>query len=269
MEERRESNSDLEELGVFSAANNYLLLFFALACLLSSFFLQSFFFAIDRARLGVIVADGVGILLPLFLLLRKFPPGVAYQLKLKGPRGLLTLRVLLATGAMIVVTDFVYMITLKYLSPPPEYLDALLSFKPTGFLSFLVSFAAVCLIVPLAEEVLFRGFVQQIFARNMNEALAFVLAGLLFGVVHLDPHLLLSISFYGIFLSYLFYATGNLIYPVLSHAFFNSLSLIQLAYSTQDNILEPPFYARNAWIPVASLVMLLFFLREIRREARE
>jgi len=267
MEDRNESNFELKDLNIFTAVNNYFLLFFGLACVMSSVYLQGLFLYFNQIRIGISVSALVGIILPIFLITRRFPQGFRRQLRIARPAPARTIYVIVSTLLMVVIIDFIYILSQRLFPVPGDFTENLELLKPDGAYTFLVTFVGLCVVVPFAEELVFRGIVQQVFHRNMNDVLAFVTAGIFFGVVHLNAHLLISICVYGVFLGFVFYATQNLIYTILSHAVFNTVSFIQLASTSPEHFGDPPFYVKDAWMIIASAVLLAFFLRKIKKEA--
>jgi len=107
--------------------------------------------------------------------------------------------------------------------------------------------------------------IQRVFSRNMNEVLAFVLAGVFFGVIHLTPQLMLSMVVFGVFLGYLFYATSNLTYPILAHCILNSVAFYQLMLTSDEEVISNPFYTGSYWILGASVAVLFFLLIKIKK----
>jgi membrane protease YdiL (CAAX protease family) len=265
MEEKNESNIDLRDLNIFTAVNNYFLLFFSVACVMSSVYLQGLFLYFNQIRIGISVSALVGIVLPIYLITRRFPLGFRRQLRIRTPDFTSGLYVLIATVLMVVIIDFVYILSQRLFPVPSGFMESLEMLKPDSPFTFVVTFLGLCIVVPIAEELVFRGLVQQIFSRNMNQVLAFVAAGFFFGAVHLNAHLLISITFYGIFLGYIFYATRNLTYTIISHAVFNSVSFIQLASTNPEQFTAPPFYVKDVRLIIASAVLLAFFLKKLKR----
>jgi membrane protease YdiL (CAAX protease family) len=264
MEERPESNTDLKSADVFTAVNNYFLLFFCGSCLLCSMYVQQMFLYIGQYQIGIAASSLVAIILPVFLLLRRVGPGFARQVRLSAPRLPQVIYVALATLAVVVIVDQIYLINQQFSPVPQDYVESLRDLRPTDGWHFALIFAGLCVLVPLAEELLFRGMIQQIFARNMGPVLGFLLAGVVFGAFHLDAHLLISISFFGIFLSFLYYATGNLAHSIIAHSLFNAVALVQLTVSGATGDSDLPFYLRDVRIFVISAVLLVFFLYKLK-----
>lgn len=267
MQEEMKDNPELETPDIFSAVNNYVLLFFGLSCLASSFFVRVLFFSVDELRAGLLVAPVIGIILPVYIVTRRFPQGFRRQISIARPRVLLGLHVVVATLCAVVIVDYAYALSQKFLSTPDDYIEGLKELKPTGAVSTAVTFLAICVLVPVSEEIIFRGIVQRIFARNMDGVLALVLAGVFFGATHLTPQLFLSMAIFGIFLGYLFFATGNLVYPILAHAVLNTASYIQLLALPEDQLASSPAYTHNYWVLLLSCSLLAYLLVRIKKGA--
>jgi len=257
MEDQIQGNPELGPPDIFAAFNHYILLFFGLTCILSSVFIQQLFYLADQLRVGLVVAPVLGIILPVWAVTRRFPAGFRSQLLIARPQLLMTLYVLVATAAVVVIVDFIYAVSQQFLTPPADYVEGLKELKPTGIVPVAVTFFGICVLVPFAEEIVFRGLVQRIFSRNMGPVLAMLLAGAFFGVIHLTPQLLLSMIVFGIFLGYLFMATSNLVYPILAHAVLNSVSYVQLLVLPEDQLASVPPYARDPWALGLAVLMLI------------
>ncbi len=268
MDQRPEGNTDLRDVNVFSVVNNYFLLFFCGSCVLASMYLQAMFLMVGQYRLGISVSAILGIILPMYLLTRRFAQGFRHQLRMTRPRVQPMVLVILATLATVVIVDQIYIINQQFSPVPEYYTESLKDLKPRDVWTFILTFLGLCVLVPFAEEIVFRGVVQQIFTRNMGGVLGFVLAGLAFGVIHLNPHLLISISFFGIFLGFVYFATGNLTYTIVAHSLFNGVALVQLTAMPAEQA-ELPFYLRDVRIFVIALVLLVYFLFKIKQGGSE
>jgi membrane protease YdiL (CAAX protease family) len=269
MEERPESNTDLKTTDVFTAVNNYFLLFFCGSCVLSSMYLQQLFLYLGWYRLGIGVAPLLAMILPLYLLLRRVGPGLSRQLRLVAPHTPKVGYVVFATLATVVIVDQIYLINQQFNPVPVEYIESLNDLRPADAWNFALIFVGLCVLVPIAEELVFRGMIQQIFSRNTGPVVGFLLAGLVFGAIHLNAHLLISICFFGIFLSFVYYATGNLAYTIISHALFNTVALLQLTLTGSAEDADLPFYLRDVRIFVVCAVLLVFFLYKIKQGGPE
>jgi membrane protease YdiL (CAAX protease family) len=246
MEERPESNTDLKSTDVFTAVNNYFLLFLCASCLLGSMYIQQVFVFIGQYRLGIALSALLAIMLPIWVLLRRIGPGFSKQLRLALPRPPRVVYLILATLATVVIVDQIYLINQQFSPVPPEYMESLEDLRPADAWNFALVFVGLCVLVPMAEELLFRGMIQQIFTRNM-----------------------ISISFFGVILSFVYFATGNLVYTIIAHALFNTIALLQLTFSGAADSAELPFYLRDVRVFVISAVMLVFFLYKTKQGGPE
>ncbi len=190
-------------------------------------------------------------------------------MRLAPPRAPRLAYIILATLATVVIVDQIYLINQRFSPVPREFVESLEDLRPADWRNFTVIFLGLCVLVPIAEELLFRGMIQQIFTRNLGAVAGFLLAGLVFGAVHLSAHLLVSISFFGVILSFVYFATGNLVYTIISHALFNIIALVQLTFTGASESAELPFYLRDVRIFVISAVLLVFFLYKIKQGGPE
>ena len=91
----------------------------------------------------------------------------------------------------------------------------------------LLSAALTCVIAPVSEEVLFRGYVFSAL-RNWRGTLPAAITGLLFGAIHADSHrpwaFLLPLAFFGFVLCLIYYKTGSLYPCIAAHSLNNSLA---------------------------------------------
>jgi membrane protease YdiL (CAAX protease family) len=218
-----------------------------------------------RLQIGITVAPVVGIILPIYLLTRRFKRGLRRQLLILRPTLRTGLYVMIATFFAVVIVDFIYMFSQKYMLPPVDYVEGLKELKPTGAFSTVITFVGLCVIVPIGEEIIFRGIIQRVFARNMGGVLALVLAGAFFGVIHLTPQLLLSMVAFGIYLGFLFYATSNLFYPIFAHCLLNAVGFVQLVSAPVDEASAPPFYVQNIWMLIPALIAIGYLLYQIKK----
>ena len=95
----------------------------------------------------------------------------------------------------------------------------------TGFVGLLV---LVGLVMPLAEEILFRGILYRWLRVHMNVPLAAAVSALGFSVLHGVPTLIPAIAALGVGLALIYEASGSLWTAFLTHALYNTLTLVLL-----------------------------------------
>lgn len=90
--------------------------------------------------------------------------------------------------------------------------------------------ALVAALAGLSEEVLFRGVMQGELARRLPGFVALVLTSAAFGLTHfLTVSYALLAAVAGLYLGALYWAQGNLLIPIVAHALYDLVALLQLA----------------------------------------
>ncbi|GHS96545.1 hypothetical protein FACS189421_01780 [Bacteroidia bacterium] len=128
----------------------------------------------------------------------------------------------------------------------------------------------VCILAAVGEEFMFRGMLQNIFAKTIKNPHIIIWAvAILFSTIHLQfygfvPRLLL-----GAYLGYLVYYTQNIWIPVLAHFTNNCFSLItNTIYQDSPEAAEQVNaigYGSTWWLAVASLALFVIIFAEIRK----
>lgn len=90
-----------------------------------------------------------------------------------------------------------------------------------------------CLLAPLAEEVIFRGYIYAAVKRYTGPLFSMVVVGLLFSVVHLNIPATIPLWVFAIILALAYELSGSLWVPIGIHALFNTLNVV-LMYSVPD-----------------------------------
>ncbi len=102
--------------------------------------------------------------------------------------------------------------------------------------------AAISLLAGMGEELLFRGLLQTTMAEwtgvflphslawaSAGDWIALVMVGIIFGALHaLNAAYVVLAALMGIYLGWLFFATGNLLVPIVAHGLYDFLALAYL-----------------------------------------
>lgn len=97
----------------------------------------------------------------------------------------------------------------------------------------VIDLAVISLLAGLGEEMLFRGVLQELTSRLMADPagvwVGLAAASLLFGLAHaITPSYVLLASLMGLYLGWLWIATGNLWVPITAHALYDFLALVYM-----------------------------------------
>ena len=91
----------------------------------------------------------------------------------------------------------------------------------------------VALTPAICEELLFRGLVQKNIALATNKKWGYILTGIIFGLYHVNPFLIVPLISLGVFFGFLMHRSETILLPMLAH-FANNLASILGTYYEGD-----------------------------------
>ena len=100
--------------------------------------------------------------------------------------------------------------------------------------NILIVFAVVAIIGPIVEELIFRKFIIDRI-RPYGELLAVIFSAVTFGMFHGNFYQLFYAFGFGFILGYIYLRSKNIIYPIILHCVFNSISVIAQALENGKN----------------------------------
>ncbi|WP_373475712.1 lysostaphin resistance A-like protein [Sphingorhabdus sp.] len=179
------------------------------------------------AVLWGIVSSAIIQLLLMFLYLRKDSRFKKIGLDTFGTMPLARtfgLAFFLVVGAMLF--NFLYA---HYVIPGigmQEEMAKMLASIPRTPVNIIAGFFAFAIAAPLVEELLFRGFLQNAFARFVPIWAAILLSSFAFALVHLQPYAIPGLMSLSIAFGYLYHRTGSLRANILLHILNNTAALL-------------------------------------------
>jgi membrane protease YdiL (CAAX protease family) len=111
---------------------------------------------------------------------------------------------------------------------PVKLLLQTLEDEPLKFLA--ITFGAVVL-APIAEEILFRGFLYRFFQTKMRTGFACMLNAGLFAAIHFNVASFVPLLILGILFTRCYQSTGSLAAPIAFHAMFNGFNILLILLS--------------------------------------
>jgi membrane protease YdiL (CAAX protease family) len=99
---------------------------------------------------------------------------------------------------------------------------------------YLLAIIVVCVIAPISEETIFRGFIYGWLHRWGPAALAVPLSAIIFAAVHQQLVLVLPLFFVGLVLASLYQGSRSVLPGVLTHALFNLPNIILILSTTSS-----------------------------------
>ena len=114
-----------------------------------------------------------------------------------------------------------------------------------------IEILASCVVVPVAEELLFRGIVQKRCARLAGEHVGLLFSALLFGIIHVNLVQFLYAAVLGLVLGVIVQKTKKVSLAVVGHAMANLIAILR----AETGIFEFSYYAD--WKGVSFSLILL------------
>lgn len=134
--------------------------------------------------------------------------------------------------------------------------------EPDGLIGSIIYFVAIAIIPPIIEEFIFRGAILGILQNKFGDALAIIVSGALFGLMHANfvqtPVTFLT----GLILGYLTVKTNSIIPSIILHCLNNSIAVISefVIKAINDDAISSLF---EASLMLAFVVLGLIFAAKL------
>ena len=130
-----------------------------------------------------------------------------------------------------------------------------------------INILIIAFIASLAEELFFRGVLQQMFIKWSGKVhLSILITAALFSAVHMQFHGFLPRFVLGIFLGYLFYWNKNLWVPIIAHFLNNAVIILFSYYPIKEfiplDISRGDVSYGELFFSIGGVVILLFLLKK-------
>ncbi len=136
-----------------------------------------------------------------------------------------------------------------------------------SFLEAMAVFGVLALTPACCEEIFFRGYLQQNYARSLTPLASVFFTGFVFAVFHLSAANLVPLTLLGWYIGYVFMQSGNLAVPFSVHLLNNLAALLVLHFSGESSSIpvESVVFSLWWWLAVAGgLLLFLFFMQRLR-----
>lgn len=155
-----------------------------------------------------------------------------------------------------------------------EQTEYLTRFDSVGY--FILALVVIAVLPGIGEELLFRGFLQNIFIRMFKNPHAGIwMSALLFSAIHFQFYGFIPRMLLGALFGYLYFWTGNLIVPIVAHFYNNAISLI-LLYVHQQGIIDFDVESSDALpysylmaFSIIFIVSIIMFRKNLTRNSDE
>ncbi|MEE3351264.1 MAG: type II CAAX endopeptidase family protein [Saccharofermentanaceae bacterium] len=144
--------------------------------------------------------------------------------------------------------------------------DDMMQVRSASDLDIYMNVFATCLLIPILEELLFRGIIMEGMLELGRPVLAVVCSSLVFGIMHGQPVQIGYAFLAGMILGAVYYLTGNIVMSILSHIIFNvfgsGIYLLFTIPEKTENVLTIVQVA--ALVPFAVICVYLIIKRKKR-----
>lgn len=155
-------------------------------------------------------------------------------------------------------------------------LDGVLPSDSRSFPDGPLTLLSVVVLAPIFEEMIFRGRLYNILSRNSSPLMSASLSAIAFGVVHLEPTVIIEALFAGVVLSYFYLRKRSIITPIILHMCNNAFAyaLVVLSYGGESlrNLIGSNAHEQliayivcSVVVVIGAVVIVSFFVREKRR----
>lgn len=115
-----------------------------------------------------------------------------------------------------------------------------------------MSLLGLVIVIPVTEELVFRGMCRRELGRAFPVAAVVVLQAVIFALAHLNPYQMIYVVIAAVLMGLVFYWSGSLLGSILFHAAYNSVGL--LVSVVDQSVAEGPVMQ---WMTLASPVVLI------------
>lgn len=202
------------------------------------------------------------IILPPLIYLRSKSFSIKKVLRIRSAP-LHVLAVSLLTGiAISILGDEIDRLISYFISPPEWISESFEIFQITSFTDFIFIFGGIAIIAPIAEELLFRGFLQtSLEYQNQNILRAVLITSLAFSLLHMNTFWVVQIYIFGMVLSYYSWRSQSVLPGIFIHTGINGTSILltNLEISNQLGWYEIGEHVSPVWIAVSAFAVYYGF----------
>ncbi len=233
-----------------------------MACYVALQVLAAVFMLTLGTGYALLPSFGLAVVVPILLVTRAHSPSVRKTLRL-APVKAAPLAFTIGVSFSFILLQYHVAGLLEKIFPMPAWIqDFLLEMTRIRSLAEgLRVVSGVVLAAAVAEELLFRGFLQGSLEHRRGRWPAIILTSLLFAVLH-DPWRLVPVFFIGVLLGYLASRGGSIYYSMLAHAVTNGTSVAGLNIFGMETDAE--FASPVVLLPVMALVFVVSILGFVR-----
>ena len=166
--------------------------------------------------------------------------------------------------SFVILSDQLSTLIQEIYALPPEIQEAwlrMISATSTG--DWMLKIATIGVGAAISEELLFRGFIQNAFLRNMSRTAAILWSSFLFMLLHILP--LPTFAAAGVVLGIATLSTRSILIPILIHFVHNISTLALVNLTDLETLGDPIWIPPTILVPATAIFVLTmgFYLRRL------
>jgi membrane protease YdiL (CAAX protease family) len=218
--------------------------------------------------LGILFGEPLAILIPTLLAVHFLRVDARTTLRLRLPSATDLLLAVPLAVSLAVLNDQLSNLTSQVFPIPEQFREGMVQLLRAGTpYEWMVRILGLAVGAAVAEEILFRGFIQTSLERSaLGRAGAILLTSLLFAVMHVIPQGYVSYTLAGLVLGIVALATRSILIPILIHAVNNASAIVLLNAADLESLGQPVWIPPGILIP-ALLIFTLSLAYYLRRAA--
>ncbi len=233
MTDRRTFPEPLEALLLVLATFGVLIVFLVLFSIFSTSGLNQAQRAISGSRYFYIVGGSLFLIVPLlYARWRNYPIQILFRM---NPVPLSVIFVSLLIGiSLSVLSDELERIIALFVTIPDWMYEMLNPLKAESTLDWVLVFLGSVVIAAVAEEGLFRGFVQVTLEAKGDVTRAVLLTSLTWTLVHQNPYWAVELFLMGVFLGFMAWRSNSILPGIIAHGINNLLAMLILNFPSEQ-----------------------------------
>lgn len=144
---------------------------------------------------------------------------------------------------------------------------------PSNPFNSIASILSIVILVPIFEEIIFRGYILKGFLSTYSSRKAIIASAIIFGVVHLYPYQIIGTIPLGLFFGWIYYKTRSIGITIILHSFTNLVGLftgwLHFRYGNKTIESISDIYGDySIYMIIVAIVIFTFSLRVFIRQMK-
>ena len=219
----------------------------------------------ENLRIALLIGELI-IPLPIIVWAFKNDLNIKQTFRLESVEIKLLLPVFIAGLSLIVIIDEIDRLLSVFFEKPENINQIQELMEIDSILTGLIIVGVIIFLGPFVEEIVFRGFFQQVLEKRLTDiTYAVLISAFTFAVLHFNPWWVIQIYILGFFMAFVAYRTGSILLSFFIHALNNGISVL----ASQFDEIELDWYLWAGHVnPVLAILSIFLLIWGVRRFIR-